>query len=83
VSKEDILGGVHKALADKIASLVERVGMESECGMCGGGALNTGLLEWVQRRLGVKLLVPPQPQFVTAIGAAILAREDAKNNGGS
>ena len=75
VSKEDILAGVHKALADKIASLVERVGMEPECGMCGGGALSAGLVEWVQRRLGVKLLVPPEPQFVTALGAAILARE--------
>lgn len=80
MSKEDILGGVHKALADKIASLVDRVGMEPECGICGGGALNAGLVEWVQRRLGVKLLVPSEPQFVTALGAAILAREDAKNN---
>jgi len=81
VSKEDILGGVHKALADKIASLVERVGMEPECGICGGGALNAGLVEWVQRRLGVKLLVPEQPDFVTALGAAILAREEAKTTG--
>lgn len=83
VSKEDILGGVHKALADKIASLVDRVGMEPECGICGGGALNAGLVEWVQRRLGLKLLVPAQPQFVTALGAAILAQEDAKDNAGT
>jgi predicted CoA-substrate-specific enzyme activase len=78
VSKEDILAGVHKALADKIASLVDRVGMEPECGICGGGALNAGLVEWVQRRLAVKLLVPPQPQLVTALGAAIFARETRK-----
>jgi predicted CoA-substrate-specific enzyme activase len=77
VSKEDILAGVHKALAEKIVSMVGRVGMEPECGMCGGGALNTGLVEWVQRRLGVRLLVPAQPQFITALGAAIFAREFA------
>ncbi len=77
VSKEDILAGVHKALAEKIASLVDRVGMEPECGMSGGGALNIGLVEWVQRRLGVKLAVPEFPQFVTAYGAAIFAAETA------
>ncbi|MDP2918885.1 MAG: acyl-CoA dehydratase activase [Dehalococcoidia bacterium] len=75
MSKEDILAGVHKALAEKIVSLVGRVGMEPECGMCGGGALNKGMVEWVQRRLGVKLLVLEQPQFITALGAAIFARE--------
>jgi predicted CoA-substrate-specific enzyme activase len=75
VSKEDILAGVHKALAEKIVSLVDRVGLEQECAICGGGALNTGLVVWVQRRLGIELLVPPQPQFVTALGAAIFARE--------
>jgi len=75
VSKEDILAGVHKALADKIGSLVQRVGMEQKVGICGGGALNIGLVEWVKRRLGVDLLVPSQPQFVTALGAAMFARE--------
>jgi len=74
-SKEDILAGVHKALAEKISSMVDRVGMEPEYGMCGGGAMNKGLVVWVQRRLGVELLVPPEPQYVIAIGAAIFARE--------
>lgn len=80
VSKEDILAGVHKALAEKIGSMVDRVGMEPKCGICGGGALNTGLVAWVQRRLGVELLVPPQPQFITAFGAAIFAREPGTTN---
>lgn len=78
VSREDIVAGVHKALAEKIASLVGRVGLEQRCGMCGGGALNVGLVEWVHRRLGTDLLVPLQPQFVTAHGAAILAQEACK-----
>lgn len=79
ISKENILAGVHKALAEKINSMVDRVGKEHEYGICGGGALNVGLIEWVRRRLGVEILVPPQPQFITALGAAIFARESVIN----
>ncbi len=70
---EDILAGVHRALAEKLASLVGRVDLEEDCAIAGGGGLNAGLVERLQVRLGVPLLVPPQPQFVTALGAAILA----------
>jgi activator of 2-hydroxyglutaryl-CoA dehydratase len=60
--------------------MVDRVGMEPKYGICGGGALNVGLVEWVQRRLNVELLVPPQPDFITALGAAIFAREQGKTD---
>ena len=78
VCKEDIVAGVHKALAEKIGSMVDRVGLELKCGMCGGGALNLGLIEWVHRRLGVDILVPPQPQYITGYGAALFAAEPGK-----
>ncbi|MBM4432690.1 MAG: 2-hydroxyglutaryl-CoA dehydratase, partial [Chloroflexi bacterium] len=77
-SKEDILAGVHKALAKKVSALVERVGLEKDCAISGGGALNIGLVKSVEEELGCKLLVPPQPQFVTALGAAIMAEEKHK-----
>jgi len=78
-SKEDILAGVHQALADKLAALVERAGLEEGCALCGGGALDSGLIKALQEKLGVKLLVPEQPQFVTALGAAIMAGETGRN----
>ena len=78
VSKEDILAGVHRALAGKLSALVDRVGLEKDCAISGGGALNPGLVAMVEQRLGVKLLVPPQPQLVTALGAAIMAAEGSK-----
>ncbi len=77
-SKEDILAGVHKALANKAYTLVERVGLEKDCAISGGGALNIGLVKAVEERLGVPLLVPPQPQLVNALGAAIFAEERSK-----
>jgi predicted CoA-substrate-specific enzyme activase len=74
-SKEDILAGVHKALANKVSTLVDRVGLEKDCAISGGGALNAGLVKNIEERLGIQLLVPPQPQFITALGAAIMAEE--------
>jgi predicted CoA-substrate-specific enzyme activase len=72
-SKEDILAGIHKALADKIATLVDRVGMEEKCVISGGGGLNVGLIRKIEDNLGTTLLVPPQPQIINALGAAIKA----------
>ena len=75
VSKEDILAGVHLALANKISALMNRVGLEKDCAISGGGALDIGLIKNVEEKLGVQLLVPPQPQIITALGAAIIAEE--------
>ncbi len=72
---EDILAGVHKAMAEKINTMVERTGIEERCVVCGGGALNTGLVKALEDILKVTLTVPPQPQQVTALGAALFAQE--------
>jgi len=77
-TKEDILAGVHKALADKVSTLVDRVGLEKDCAVSGGGALNLGLIKSMEEKLGIQLLVPPHPQFITALGAAIIAEERQK-----
>ena len=74
--KEDILAGIHKALAEKISSLVDRVSLEERCVISGGGGLNIGLIKKIEESLGISLLVPPQPQIVNAYGAAIIAEEE-------
>ncbi|NVM24654.1 MAG: 2-hydroxyglutaryl-CoA dehydratase [Desulfobacterales bacterium] len=74
IPKEDIASGVNKALADKISSLAKRIRLEEPCGICGGGALNIGLIEALEHELNVQLLVTPQPQMTAALGAALLAR---------
>lgn len=80
IAREDILAGVHQALAEKISALVGKVGMEERCAITGGGALNIGLISWVEKKLGIELLVPPEPQLVTALGAAIMAEDACKGN---
>ena len=78
--KEDIAAGVNKALASKISSLVKKIKLEEPCAICGGGALNTGLIKTVEQEMNIKLLVPAQPQIVTALGAAVTARTAKPNN---
>ena len=72
--KEDLLAGVHQALAAKVFSLVQRVGLEKEIALTGGGAKDTGLVRSLEEQLKLKLWVPPEPQITAALGAALLAR---------
>lgn len=73
VSKEDILAGVHRALAEKIFTLIDRVGLEEQCAISGGGGLDVGFTRSVEKKLGIQLLVSPQSQIITALGASIMA----------
>ena len=76
-SREDILAGVHRALAAQIQSLMERVGIEPDCAVVGGGAKDIGLVNSLEEGLGCRLLVPEEPQIVAALGAALLAEGKA------
>ncbi|MFC1914272.1 acyl-CoA dehydratase activase [Chloroflexota bacterium] len=80
IPKEDILAGVHKALAEKISALIGRVGLELDCAISGGGGLDIGLVKSLEEKLEIKLLVPPKPRIINALGATILA-EDIKQRG--
>lgn len=78
-SSDDILAGVHRALANKIATLIDRVGLEMDCAISGGGALNIGLVKSLEEKLGFMLLIPPEPQFINAFGAAIIAENGGQS----
>ena len=81
-SKEDVLAGLHRALAAQIQSLVDRVGLEEKCLIVGGGARDIGLVKSLEESLGLRLLVPEEPQVVAALGAALLARERVRQKVG-
>jgi predicted CoA-substrate-specific enzyme activase len=74
-AREDILNGLHRAIASRIAAMVRglRVGKRVVAG--GGVANNTGVVRALEDELKVKVKVPPVPQIVAALGAALCARE--------
>jgi len=72
-SKEDIARAVHDALAERIISMVRRVGIEKDVALIGGMARNPGFIDSLQRGLELEVLVPQDPEFVGALGAALAA----------
>jgi (R)-2-hydroxyacyl-CoA dehydratese activating ATPase len=72
-NKEDILAGVHAAIASKIVSLVERARTDGDCSMTGGGAKDIGLVKAVEEKIACRLMVPEEPQITAALGAALIA----------
>ena len=72
---EDLLAGVHRAMAAKVAMLAKRVKMEPEVVLTGGGAEDAGLVRAVSEALGLEVRVPENPRLTAALGAACLAEE--------
>ncbi|MBI4609008.1 MAG: 2-hydroxyglutaryl-CoA dehydratase [Candidatus Rokubacteria bacterium] len=74
---EDILGGVHSAIAARTVALVRRVGIEPEVTFTGGVTRNIGMLRALEEKLGLSLNVSPESHFMGALGAALWALERA------
>jgi len=73
---EDIIAGLHLALAGRVAALARRLKIEPDVVLTGGVAKNIGMVKAMKESLGCELLVPEEPLLTGALGAAILAREN-------
>jgi predicted CoA-substrate-specific enzyme activase len=80
---EDILGGVHKAIATRTMALVRRVGVEDEVTFTGGVSRNVGMVRALEAVLGRRLNVSPDGHFMGALGAALFALERAEAAAGA
>lgn len=77
LTRESIVAGVHKSVATKACSLVRRCGsIMNDVVMCGGVAQNPGAVDAIEKELGQKIIVAPNPQITGALGAALLAYEE-------
>lgn len=72
---ENILAGLHAALASRVAALARRLGIEPDLVLTGGVAKNTGMVKAMKESLDCELFVPEEPLLTGALGAAILAKE--------
>ena len=71
----DLLAGVHKSLAERISTMVNRLRVEEKVVVTGGGGKNRGLLKALSEQLGHEILVPEEPLITGALGAALLGKE--------
>lgn len=72
---EDIMGGVHLAIAKRTLSLARRLSIEPEITMTGGVARNSGMVHALETVLGQPLKVSPDAHFMGAVGAGVFALE--------
>jgi predicted CoA-substrate-specific enzyme activase len=72
---EDIVGGIHDAIASRVARMVERLKAEPDVVFTGGVAKNIGVVKALAEKLGCEVLVPEEPLLSGAVGAALLGKE--------
>jgi predicted CoA-substrate-specific enzyme activase len=76
--KEDIVAGIYFSVVSRVMSMCKRVGIARDVAVSGGVALNDGLVNIMEQELGFKVLRPESPQIIAALGAAIIAGENAE-----
>jgi predicted CoA-substrate-specific enzyme activase len=81
-SKEDILNGLHAAIAGRVMPLVKKVGIADKFVISGGIGRNVGLVQKIEAKLdGLKVNLPQEPMIVGAVGAALFALDRARKQG--
>ena len=75
VPLEDVVAGVHDAIASRAVGMIRRLKIEPDVVFTGGVAKNIGVVKAVRENLGCEVLVPEEPLLSGAIGAAILGKE--------
>ena len=79
LTEADAVAGLHAAIAKRVMSMVKRLGVVPPLAMAGGVAKNAGVVRAIEDELGEALVIPPEPQIVGALGAAIVAMEDQQS----
>jgi predicted CoA-substrate-specific enzyme activase len=72
---EDIVAGLHDAIASRVSRMVQRLKIEPDVVFTGGVAKNIGVVKALEENLKCKVFVPDQPLLSGAIGAAIIGKE--------
>jgi len=71
----DLIAGVHRSLADRVARMVKRLKLQQEVILTGGGGKNKGLVKALSEQLDCEILVPQEPLITGALGAALLGKD--------
>ncbi|WP_456469149.1 acyl-CoA dehydratase activase [Archaeoglobus sp.] len=70
---EDIVAGIHEAIASRIVAMAQRVRIVPDVVLTGGVAKNKAMKKALEEKIGFEIKIPPEPQIVGAVGAALFA----------
>jgi benzoyl-CoA reductase subunit D len=75
--KTEIARAIFDAMAERVSSMVYRLGITPDIVLVGGAAKDAGFVASLKRRLGTEILIPEEPIFAGAVGAALIAAKRA------
>ena len=71
-SRTAIARGVHQSVVNRVATMLRRINWEAPLIFAGGVAKNPCMVKTIETRLECQVVVPENPQFIGALGAALL-----------
>ena len=75
--RENLIAGIHKAIASRVAVMGKSIGFTKDVAFTGGVAKNVGVKKFLADTIGLEIVIPQEPQIIGALGAAIIARAEA------
>jgi predicted CoA-substrate-specific enzyme activase len=74
----EIAAGIYYSVVSRVIALCKRIGIEKDIAVTGGVSLIDGVIHILESELGFEVLRPDFPQSIAALGAAIIAKENAE-----
>jgi predicted CoA-substrate-specific enzyme activase len=75
----DIVAGIHRSIVIRVLGMAHRRTVERPLVITGGVAKNQGVTNIIQEEVGYEIIIPEEPQITGALGAALIALEEAEN----
>jgi predicted CoA-substrate-specific enzyme activase len=75
-NREDMIAGLHRAVARRVVIMGKTVGYHDDIVFTGGVAKNSGVLKFLSELLETEVVLPEEPQIMGALGAALFAEVD-------
>ena len=77
VRRPDLVAGICRSVASRVAALARRAGVTERVCMSGGVAKNSAVRQAISEELGVPVSFDPLAQYFGAIGAGLWAYKEA------
>ncbi|MBU3947086.1 MAG: hypothetical protein KJ826_02545 [Proteobacteria bacterium] len=78
--RSEILAGLHESLASRVVGLTGKVGVIPPVLLCGGVSLNPAFVRSFKKLINAEVYLTEAPQFVVALGAAVIGRNYILNS---
>lgn len=79
--REDVVAGICQSVSARFCALLRRVGARDVLAMSGGVAANGGVRDVIEKSMKMRIVCPPDAQYMGAIGAALYALDTEARGG--